>query len=393
VEEPLRKVKVNLTKYVATVAGLRYCPAVITSNGRIKQDIVVVNGKEERHPEGAYYLDWRTNGVRVRLSVGKNGQDALTQRDRKTFELNAANHGVVLQSEQNNSPTDHSLTAAVADFLDDTKLTKKPKTVAAYTTALNYFLESCSKRSVDNIERKDLLKFSAFLRDEKELHPRTVYNKFENVMSFLKAQGVRGLVKKADWPQYTEEEPEVYEQEELDTLFAACDAEERLWFEFFLMTGMREQEVMHVYWSDVNFRGATVSVTHKPAYNWTPKAYKEREIPIPEKLVTRLQTAKAAHDKKCPLVFPTAGCRPKLNFLDDLKAVAERASLKPENFFLHKFRATFATWHLWNGADLRTVQSWLGHSDMESTMRYLKPSRSQATKDRVNATFAAGGAQ
>jgi hypothetical protein len=82
VEEPLRKVKVNLTKYVATEAGLRYCPAVITSNGRIKQDIVVVNGKEERHPEGAYYLDWRKNGVRVRLSVGKNGQDALTQRDR-----------------------------------------------------------------------------------------------------------------------------------------------------------------------------------------------------------------------------------------------------------------------------------------------------------------------
>ena len=54
VEEPLRKVRVNLTKYVATEAWLRYCPAVITQNGRIKQDIVVVNGKEERHPEGAY---------------------------------------------------------------------------------------------------------------------------------------------------------------------------------------------------------------------------------------------------------------------------------------------------------------------------------------------------
>ena len=300
-----------------------------------------------------------------------------------------------MQSEHHNSPTDHSLTAAVVDFLDDTKLTKKPKTVAAYTTALNYFLESCSKRSVEDIERKDLLKFSAFLRDEKELHPRTCWNKFSNVMSFLKAHGVRGLLKKADWPQYTEEEPEVYEQEELDKLFGACDAEERLWFEFFLMTGMREQEVMHVYWSDVNFKAAIVGVTHKPDYGWTPKAYKERSIPIPEKLVRSLQIAKAARakDKACPLVFATASCRPKLNFLDDLKAVAERASLNPENFFLHKFRATFATWHLWAGADLRTVQSWLGHSDMESTMRYLKPSRSQATKDRVNATFAAGGAQ
>ena len=58
---------------------------------------------------------------------------------------------------------------------------------------------------------------------------------------------------KNDWPRYTEEEPEVYEQEELDKLFAACDAEERLWFEFFLMTGMREQEVMYTDWSDMNF--------------------------------------------------------------------------------------------------------------------------------------------
>jgi|SRR5580704_8773057 len=44
----------------------------------------------------------------------------------------------------------------------------------------------------------DLRKFSAFLRDEKELHPRTCWNKFSNVMSFLKAQGVRGLGGKND---------------------------------------------------------------------------------------------------------------------------------------------------------------------------------------------------
>jgi hypothetical protein len=47
------------------------------------------------------------------------------------------------------------------------------------------------------------------------------------------------------------------------------------------MTGMREQEVMHAYWSDVNFSHTTVRVSHKPDRGWTPKAYKEREIPIP----------------------------------------------------------------------------------------------------------------
>jgi len=40
-----------------------------------------------------------------------------------------------------------------------------------------------------------------------------------------------------------------------------------------------EQEVMHVYWSDVNLKASTVKVTHKPDRGWTSKAYKEREIP------------------------------------------------------------------------------------------------------------------
>jgi integrase/recombinase XerD len=57
-------------------------------------------------------------------------------------------------------------------------------------------------------------------------------------------------------------------------------------------------------------------------------------------------------------------------------------------FWLHKFRATFATRCLWAGVDLRTAQSWLGHNDIESTMRYLKPSRSQQVRDKVNEIFA-----
>lgn len=100
-----------------------------------------------------------------------------------------------------------------------------------------------------------------------------------------------------------------------------------------------------------------------------------------------MRVHKAKSDKTCGLVFPTTGCRPKLNFLDDLKVCAHRAKLNPENFWLHKFRATFATWSLWAGVDLRTVQQWLGHSDMESTMRYLKPSRSQQVREKANEIF------
>jgi len=153
------------------------------------------------------------------------------------------------------------------------------------------------------------------------------------------------------------------------------------------MTGMREQEVIYTYWSDINLNANAVRVSHKPDRGWTPKAYKEREIPIPAKLGRALKDWKKKSDRSSDLVFPTAGCNPKLDFLDRLKSVAERASLNQDNFWLHKFRATFATWSLWAGVDLRTVQQWLGHTDIESTMRYLKPSRSQQVRDKVNEIF------
>ncbi len=374
----------NVTKRIQTRKGLRYCPVVLSANGRIKPDTVLVNGTPEKHTEGAYYLEWREGAKRVRLSVGKDAADAGARRLRKEAELNAVNNGAAIVPENNGH---RSVAGAVADYLEETKLTKKPKTLAAYSTALGYFVESCHKLNLEEIDRKDLLKFAAFLRDDKEQAPRSCWNKFSNVMSFLKANGIRGLAHKNDWPRFTEEEPEIYEKAELTKLFSVCDAEERLWFEFLLMTGEREQEAMFTYWSDVNLAAATVRVTHKPDRGWTPKAYKEREIPIPSKLVKRLKAWKAKSDRSCNLVFPTAGCNPKLDFLDCLKAVAGRAKLDADGFWLHKFRATFATWSLWAGVDLRTVQQWLGHSDMESTMRYLKPSRSQAVREKVNEIF------
>jgi integrase/recombinase XerD len=384
---------VHLSKLIQTPKGPRYCPAVMAANGRVRPDVVIVSGQEERHSEGAYYISWYEGKKLVRKSVGKDAQDAAFQRSRKQAELNAVNNGVAVEQPQNgsNDSSRRSLTAAVVKFLGKVEERKKPKTHAAYSTALNYFTESCQKAHLEDVNRDDMLDFCTFLRDVKKQSPRSVHNKFSTALGFLRSHGIRDLVGKDDWPRYVEEEPEVYEQNELDALFAVCGAEERLWFEFFLMTGMREQEVMYCCWKDVNLTAATVRVSHKPEYLWTPKAYRERTIPVPETLVERLTAWKAKAKKGCPLIFPTAGCRPKMDFLDCLKACAERAELEQDEFWLHKFRATFATWHLWAGVDLRTVQLWLGHSDIESTMRYLKPSRSKATRDKVNATFAGGG--
>jgi hypothetical protein len=75
-------------------------------------------------------------------------------------------------------PNRRSIATASTEYLQEIKLTKKPKTFAAYFKSLDYFSESCPKIYLEDLERRDLLNFAAFLRDEKELHPRTCWNKF-----------------------------------------------------------------------------------------------------------------------------------------------------------------------------------------------------------------------
>jgi len=374
--------EVSLTKRVQTSKGLRYCPAVTSKNGRIKPDVVLIDGKEEQHTEGAYYISWYVGRKLIRLSVGKDAADASARRLCKEAELAAINNGEVPEVPNGSQNGHRSLAVAVTGFLEETKLTKKPKTLAAYSTALKYFQESCPKIYLEDLERKDLLKFSAFLRDEKGQAPRSCWNKFSNVMSFLKAHGIRGLVGKNDWPR-VEEEPEVYSNEDLKQFFAACDSEEHLWFDFLLKTAMREQELMHTSWSDINFGHSSVFVRYKPEYGFSPKTYRERQIPIPKKLTQELKEFKSKSDKTCALVFPTAGCRPKLNFLDCCKVIAKRAGLAPANWWLHKFRATAATRMLQKGIDLKSVQRFLGHKDIESTMRYLAAQQNDVLQKRV----------
>jgi integrase len=129
--------------------------------------------------------------------------------------------------------------------------------------------------------------------------------------------GIRSLVGKNDWPRFVEDEPEIYEREEVAKFFAACSGEEKLWYEFFLMTGLREQEVMYCTRSEVNLLRGVVTVRYKPEFGFSPKAYKGREVPIPDRLVKALKKLKPQVDT---LIRPIGGrdvCAP---------SIAEKAS-------------------------------------------------------------------
>ena len=378
---------VNLTKRVHIGGELRYCPVILSANGRVKPDWVVVDGHQERHVEGAYYLDWREGSRRVRKSVGKDASSAAAARFRQEQLLANKAAGIKVVAESGNGT---SLVGAVESYLTNIRATRKPKTDVAYRATLVKFLSVCKNRTIEALTLDDLLQFASHLRDVEKLAPRTVNNQFGTVVSFLKASGVQtsgkdGLLRKGDTPKFVEEEPRVYEQEDLDQFFKACDAEERSLFQFFLMTGMREKEVQHCEWSDINFNRASITVRAKPLYGFTPKNFREREIPVPDKLIAELKKRK--QKSRSQLVFPSAGGRPDGHLLRRCHAVVNRAGLNTADWWLHKFRATFATTALRGGVDLRTVQDWMGHGDIASTMRYLAPARGQAMRAMVNAMF------
>jgi hypothetical protein len=92
--------QVNITKRIDTTEGNRYCPVVVGPNGRIKPDWVMVNDRQEKHPEGAYYLDRNEDGKRRRMSVGNDAASAYNRRARKQRELDAiaAGHHARLSS-------------------------------------------------------------------------------------------------------------------------------------------------------------------------------------------------------------------------------------------------------------------------------------------------------
>lgn len=347
----------------------------------------MVNGAEMRYPVGTFYIEWWEGASRKRLAVGKDAAQAQAQRLRKQTQLDAKERGLTVTDSGSAGPM-NLLSDACSLYLEDVRLAKKDSTFDIYRVALDHFQQSCTKKHLEEIDKRDLLGFVAFLRDKKEQSPRSVHNKFVNILTFLKAQGIRGLVTKNDWPRYVEGEVEIYEDDVLDKLFNSCYGKQRLLYRMLLMGGLREQEAMYLEWPDIDVKNKEVVVRWKSQYNWSPKAYKGRSVPVPDTLIKEvIEYRKSLKSFYCQLVFPTDSCKPDSHMLRALKRAAKRAGIPEDSVWLHKFRATFCTLHLRAGVDLRTVQDWMGHTDMASTLRYLKPNRGQAIRDKVNATF------
>ena len=102
------------------------------------------------------------------------------------------------------------LADACAEFLEEIRQQRTRKTLAQYTTALEYFQASCPRIKVHTVDRQHLMRYMAFLADEKHLAPRTIWTKLTVIVQMLKAYGVTNLLEHRDWPRFVEKVPQAY---------------------------------------------------------------------------------------------------------------------------------------------------------------------------------------
>jgi len=128
---------------------------------------------------------------------------------------------------------------------------------------------------------------------------------------------------------------------------------------------------MYLGWPDVNLRLRTIRVTAKPDLGFSQKRWGEREVPVPVRLANILERHPQTNGST--FMFPSPTGNREQNMLRLRKEVAERAGLDPPASDLKTFRSTYATRMLRQGFDIRTVQDWMRHKSLETTMRYLVP--------------------
>jgi integrase/recombinase XerD len=230
-------------------------------------------------------------------------------------------------------------------------------------------------RQIAELTRPDLRKWIAQLSRE-GLAPSSVARAVSAARGFFRFLMLDGHIKHhpaedLDTPQKFSYLPRFLTEEEIDRLFSAPDVSteagirDRAMLELMYAAGLRVSELVSLKQAEVDIHGGIVSCHGKGS--------KERRVPVGKSAIHWLQqynAVKAGYGKAAyPNLFLSRGKPLTRQFAwTTIKRYAESIGL--QNVSPHTLRHSFATHLLQHGADSRSVQALLGHSDISTTQIY-----------------------
>ncbi|MBO6795455.1 MAG: tyrosine recombinase XerC [Balneolaceae bacterium] len=269
-----------------------------------------------------------------------------------------------------------------------------PHTVTSYQNDLSGFLAFCSKSfdvpiekvNVDEINRLTIRLWLGDLSEE-GLAKSSIARKVAALRSFFKYCFKRGHIEKNPAhllivPKKDKSLPKTVTQSDLERLMDAVDIstpkglQDRAILEVFYGTGVRVSELVGLNITDVDIRSKQIIVHGK--------GNKERVIPLGDTAVniikeflkqrTQLYGNRTDSDARKALFIAASGQRiydRTVRFMVEryLKQHSEVTQKSP-----HVLRHSFATHMLDNGADIRIIKEFLGHSNLAATQVYTHTS-------------------
>ena len=255
-------------------------------------------------------------------------------------------------------------------------------TLAAYVHDVEKLFKHLDTAGIDPRDAKleDLETFLADLHDE-EIGPRSQARMLSGIRSFYQYLVLDGHITAdptllLESPKIGMKLPEVLSMEEIDMLINAIDLSKRegqrnrAIIETLYSCGLRVSEACNLKLSDLYLNEGFIKVEGKGS--------KQRLVPISERAIAEIMDymadraeidIKPGHED---YLFVSAHFKKRMSritMFHIIKELAEQTGLK-KTISPHTFRHSFATHLLEGGANLRVIQSMLGHEDIGTTEIY-----------------------
>lgn len=256
---------------------------------------------------------------------------------------------------------------------------------------LQRWANGCGKH-VEALSRRDLRSFIGDLSRE-GLSPASIARAVSAARGFFRFLMLDGHLEMhpaedLSTPQQSSYLPKFLTEEEVDRLLAAPDVStyrglrDRALLELMYATGLRVSEATSLTVPDVDLQTGLLICRGKGS--------KQRRVPIGTSAIKWLQKYLVARDSVHPpentSLFPTELGKPlsRKYVWAMIRSLAIKAGL--EGVSPHVLRHSFATHLLQRGADSRSVQALLGHSDISTTQIYthITNHRLRSTYDRFH---------